>query len=132
MKFYHATKVKNLRSILSRGLRPSMGFPGFGAAEYEDLAGKVYLGRSKEEAWSNLENARGLTVEELEGIGVDTEGLKLPHALLEINLPEDFPIDLTSEGEFYTSLVIPPGFIRVLVVERKGAKLGTIEDIERR
>jgi len=119
MKFYHATKVKNLRSILSRGLRPSMGFPGFGAAEYEDLAGKVYLGRSKEEAWSNLENARGLTVEELEGIGVDTEGLKLPHALLEI-------------GEFYTSLVIPPGFIRVLVVERKGAKLGTIEDIERR
>ena len=124
MRFYHTTRVSLVNKILTEGLKPSSGISGgLGSLEYEDLRGKVYLGRDREESWANLENARGLTKWELEGIGLNWKVLTAPHALLEVDLPETFPVELTQEGEFYTSVTVPPEFIKVLRVEKQRYRL---------
>ena len=103
--YYHATDERNLNSILSQGLIPSLGPRSIKAAEPREL---IFLFRSKNDLKNSLYN--WLTVEFTEY--TDAKAL----AILEINIPEDDDIEIVADCsvadfEAYCDQVIPPKYI---------------------
>ncbi len=96
MILYHVTEQKNLPGILREGLIPNIG--GY-AAEMGEKKPHVWLFPSREDA----EEMIPVWLEPFYGSDL---------ALLEVRLPDDFPLEYTgSDYEVVTTRAIPPNCI---------------------
>jgi hypothetical protein len=108
MVLYHLTSEDRLGRILQEGLKPrGKGIRRTFSEPSESTGGKIFLGRSDEEAYHQV------------GIERDTHlsPLRKSFALLEVHLPESYPLLEDESGYLYTTLWIPPECLQLLYTE---------------
>ena len=105
MKYYHVTLLSNVKSILKYGLLPKIGERSIEAKENKVA---VYL-------FSSLLDMEDALMNWLGDWYSDYYGEDVPLALLEINLPENFPINKGEvEYESISEIAISPNYISFL------------------
>ena len=101
--YYHITLTKNKESILNNGLEPKIGK----LSEYTDeCIARIYLFHSISDMETALSSWLGEAYEDI--YGEDVELISL-----EINVPNNFPIDESGIFEDYCYVNIPPYYLRV-------------------
>jgi len=106
--WYHLTSRSNLESIEERGLLPSGGVPGvygLGEGAFEDVRGKIFLGRTRKEALDQLRLNRAM------GLPVPSRESRV---LLKVQLPEGYEVDRDDSGYAYVEDPIPPEYLKVV------------------
>lgn len=102
MKYYHVTLVSNLESILKDGLLPMIGERSIEAKESEPA---VYL-------FPTIVDMEDALMNWLGDWYTDTYGANVPLAVLEVDVPIDFPIKKGEvEYESVSDITIPSRYI---------------------
>jgi len=105
--YYHVTPRRNIRRILSQGLKPSpRPALGFWEEEVEDTRGGIHLGRTPEESLYNIWNTWVNNPEHIERIR--------GWALFELDLPLGWPLQEDVYGFLVTDKPIPPEYIHLV------------------
>lgn len=108
MKLYHVSLLRNLKSIMKVGLEPKIGERSKEIGETEKA---VYL-------FPTIDDMNCALGQWLGDWYNDEYGEDVPLMSLEIDLPDDFPIqDGEVEYEKISKVVIPPQYIRFLKEE---------------
>lgn len=114
MKYYHITKSCNVNNILKNGLVPTLGDYALEMGEYEP---SVWLFIGIDEA----EEMAPVWLEPFYGDDL---------VMLEVDLPDNFPIDYTgSDYEVVSFSTIPPQYISLFKREDEGMTIKEIRTL---
>lgn len=102
---YHVTLMDNVESILKDGLIPQIGAR---SAEYGELFNAVYM-------FPNIEDMECALGQWLGDWYNDNYGEDTPLAVLEVTVPDQFPIENgVVEYEVFSKVIIPGKYIKYL------------------